>query len=160
MFNEYKNYALERCPFCSRTFNADAFKVHQRICTEDRPQKPAPSRSATPVKNAEPKMKEAPVEYTPNKIVQEKANVEKASPDTERIPNLCKVTYNQGNSFTILHILSRTKTGTRVSAKRPQKKDLTVTFGADDEEYLEIENMTKSAVHQKSFSQVSKVAKP
>lgn len=39
-FEEYNDFALEPCSFCSRTFNAEAFKRHQRICTAEKPFKP------------------------------------------------------------------------------------------------------------------------
>lgn len=39
-FDEYNDTALEPCTYCSRTFNTDAFKIHKRICTAEKPFKP------------------------------------------------------------------------------------------------------------------------
>ena len=39
-FEEYNDIALEPCHFCGRTFNAEAFLIHKRICTSEKPFKP------------------------------------------------------------------------------------------------------------------------
>lgn len=39
-FEEYNEIALEKCMHCNRTFNSESFKVHQRICSADKPFKP------------------------------------------------------------------------------------------------------------------------
>ncbi len=44
-FGHYKETALEACANCNRTFNADAFTRHQRICTASNPLNPLPAKN-------------------------------------------------------------------------------------------------------------------
>lgn len=49
-FNEYNETALEKCQICGRTFNSESMKVHRRICTIEKPFKPAPGRQVIQAK--------------------------------------------------------------------------------------------------------------
>lgn len=44
-FNQYNDEALEKCPYCNRSFNAQAYMRHMKLCTEDKPLNPLPSKN-------------------------------------------------------------------------------------------------------------------
>lgn len=50
-FKHFNHEALEKCPYCNRSFNPQAYTRHMNVCTEDRPLNPLPDKEGGKLKN-------------------------------------------------------------------------------------------------------------